>query len=273
MENQNDFELPQEFIDRMSNAMSAGEMKLPFTAPIISWRNGNANLKELGGVRYFGGWESDALEFENAVEERGGVIPAGFARASMVNDEGREYDAYLCRAFGVAIMGYRERWRPGKNGVMRSHTHILAYLAYRDNKVYVPWGPVVLSGKGYAGGEIKTALGDWNRGTAEARKKFAKNIPAWFFYAWVGTFGEKAKTRMAGKPGAQHPISPCQVFIPEKIDGDMLKLWYAGRTVAEEMNSLKDRAADWLEAWKKDDQPAAPDGADYAAPEDDSIPF
>jgi hypothetical protein len=168
----------------------------------------------------------------------------------------------------AAPIATRHRWNEN-----RSHTQILAYMATKNGKEYSPWGPVVLSAKGYQARNIRQAFADWERATTPTRRDHAPGIPAWCFFAVIGTFGEERKTVMVGK-GQQSPITPIGAWIPEIMSKTHLEKTFVGKDVAERMVELKKQASEWLAEWKK---PVA-DTADPGEPShedgwDDQIPF
>lgn len=250
----NDFDLPQDYLDTFSHPLNDGTaVQLPFVAPFIWWMNGDNRLRQIGGAPFFGGWAADKEDLDLAIQERSGVIPTGFAAGTLVNRKGKEFDAYTVRNFGAAIIAHRKRWvTKDETGKSNSQMHILAYLGYyvAEQRKYVPWGPVVISGKGYASSFIGDALRDWEKRTAQARRVHANNIPAWLFYSPIGTFGEKPISRMVGS-SAQSPVTPCQVYTPGEITVDFLRSAYVGRAVVDEMAELKKEAQAWLDDWKK----------------------
>jgi hypothetical protein len=252
------FDVPAEYTDKLKNAMSGEGIMLPFTAPVLYWMNGDTKLKQLGGVPYFGGWACDAASMDQALKEFPGNEndPFPFVLTAMVNNEGKEYEVYTCRTIGVAPIGKRVQWKPAvEGGKPRSHVQILAYVGFWNGptKTFVPFGPCVLSGKGYAGKHLEEAWAQWDKSSAGARMKFANKLPANYFFASLGTgVGDKPITEMVGKGGSQSPITPCKCWMPDAITGEYLKAAYVGLEVIGQMAGLKEQAAEWLAAWKKD---------------------
>lgn len=248
------FDLPQEFVDAVSGALSGDRIELPFTAPYFWWQNGKPAYKAAGNSAYFGGWASSSDEFDAAMQQAGIENP-GFKRLTMANNEGKEYDIYAARSLAVAVIAKRNRWVVDEvTGKGRGHTQILCYSAVvtKTDKgaTYAPWSPIVISGKGLAAKAIETALTDFDRLTGAARRQYAKNLPAWFFWANVGTFGDKPIQKMVGT-GQQSPITPASVYLPETITADHLKAWYVGSDIAAVMVDLKAQAKEWLDAWRE----------------------
>lgn len=251
------FDLPQEFITEVAGAMSGEKIELPFAAPYYWWQNGKASYKPAGGAAYFGGWAADAETFEGVCSQSGIEIPQASKRVTLSNNEGKEYDVHTMRSLPVAVIAKRNRWMIDEaTGKGRGHTQILAYAATitktQAGAAYTPWSPVVISGKGLAAKAIEDALRDFDRNTAAARRQYAKNLPAWFFWCNIGTFGDKPEIKMVGT-GQQSPITPASVYLPKDgvISPELLKTWYVGGDIAAVMIDLKRQAKEWLEAWRE----------------------
>jgi hypothetical protein len=271
------FDLPQEFVDGIRNAMNGDKIELPFAAPILWWLTGKPGYKKDGSSAYFGGWAGTAEDVENAVQAMGVSLPTAFKRITMVNNEGKEYDVFCTRSAAVAIIAKRTRWIVDEQTQhSRSHTQVLCYMAEfdKEKKAYIPWGPVVLSAKALSGKALEDSFREWDKKTAAARRQYAKNLPPWFFYAPIGTFGDKPNTKMVGS-GQQSPITPAQVYTPEEIGEAQLTAWFVGPDVAAIMADLKGQAKEWLEAWKVDKKAAVAENASPEAPSnfDDDVPF
>lgn len=269
------FELPKEYVDEQRKVLSGAAVELPFPALHLWWHNGNRQLKVLGEVPFNGGWAADAEAYASL-----DVAPFGFTGPiTLTNREGNDYTAFMARSVAVAVIARRKRWvvdREGKQGVNgkpkgRSQVQVLAYAAGLEDAGggkgvrYIPWGPVVLSGKGFAGKSIEDALRTFERGTADARRLYANGYPFSFFYANIGTFGKEPNTQMVGSANQQSPITPCEVHVPDPVVEDHLKAWFVGGDIAAVMMTYKAQAREWLEEWEKPDQgdangtPPAPD--------------
>lgn len=271
------FDLPQEFVNEVAGAMSGEKIELPFVAPYFWWQNGKPAYKALGSAAYFGGWASDADTYEGILHNNGLEIPGNTKRITLANNEGKEYDVFACRSMPVAVIAKRSRWMIDETtGKGRGHTQILAYAATgkktEAGTAYVAWSPVVISGKGLAAKAIEDALRDFDRNTAAARRQYAKNLPAWFFWCNIGTFGDKPEQKMVGS-GQQSPITPATVYLPKDgvITAEMLKTWYVGGDVAAVMVDLKKQAKEWLEAWRENKSTGP--AVDVPPPPDSDYPF
>ena len=246
------FNLPEEYNQEIKKAIEQEFVPLPFDAPFLWWMNGNAREKKTGGPPYFGGWAAHGEEFDNVLAAMGRNIPPTFKEYEMVNSQGSSYRIYAARAVSVAVIGSRKRWRKDAiTGKSRSNLQVLAYMALYKGGKYEPWGPVVLSTKGLSAKGLEDALNLWAKETAKARRQFADNLPAWWFYVPLGTFDKEPQVKMVGPQGNQSPITPIQVyFLSQTIDQDVLHSWFVGQEIAATMIDLRRRAQEWLDDWK-----------------------
>ena len=245
----NEFEIPQEYIDQINSTLSDGEIELPFFAPVLWWNNGAPMHKGQGGVQYYGGWAMSAEDMDAAPQ---GILP-GCKAETWTNRQGNEYSVYATRMIGFAPVAKRRRWIVNDNGHGRSHVQILGMLATLPGKdqAYVPWGPVVLSGKGYAGTRIEDALKDFDSGIREARLQHAPAVPPYFFFAFIGTHGKDPTVEQVGKTN-KSPITPCKALLPATVSKEHLLAWFVGPALAPQMAEMAEQAQDWLDAWKED---------------------
>jgi hypothetical protein len=289
-------QLDSELANKLNSGMRSGDaIELPFPV-VYSWvLNGQASYKSQGGALYYGGWACKADDLETVSEQSGITKPVGWQQVTISSRDGDEYEAYAARHVIVAPIGKRESWLVDGHRSSayveggRRHLQVLAYLAsvasnqaQGDNggKSYIPWGPVVLSAKGYQARNLLDAFAKWEKATAQLRRKVAPGVPAWCFYLALGTFGKERQTANVGKAGAQSPITPVSAFIPEGMDEKRLESLFVGDGVAAVMADLMDQAAEWLVAWKTGrdaGEPPPPDNFDagIAVPDNllDEIPF
>jgi hypothetical protein len=267
------FDLPQEFVDNLRDAMTDEKIELPFPAPLVWWKNGDKRNKAQGGVLYHGGWAISADNLDTLNLDP----PAGFKPETWTNREGNEFGVLAARSFGFAAIAKRRQWTQNEAGNWRSHVQILGVIGIynKDTKGYDYYGPAVLSAKGYAGRSLEDALAKWNRDTQPMRKQYANGYPAWLFYAPLGSFGQEPNFVQWG--GAQKsPGTPVQVWMPETITDQHLQQWFVGQSTAEAMSLYKTQTADWLAAWKQDNGKAAqqqPETPANIPPEDGDFPF
>lgn len=259
-------ELDPTLTQDLNNPLQTGDyVELPFFAPYLYVINGKANLKKADdkiNPPYFGGFGIAREDFENAVAEFGN--PNSFGFYTMVNQEGNEYEIYAARAVAVAPIVTRERWVEG-----RSHLQILCLMAYRKDDHFAPWGPVVLTAKGYASKYLKNALKDWESFTTRVRREYAPKYPANLFYCYVGTFGDRKQIMVGG--ASQSPITPIELY--KGKDGqatqDTLLANFVGAETVARMRDYKVQAADWLADWKEAEQTAVHNGNGNGHYEDD----
>ena len=280
------FDLAPELAGQFAGSINGEGIRLPWDIVYFYWRNGSNLLRAIGGPQYFGGWAATAEDVDMLMSS-GVQVPSGLQLVEETSRQNNKpYQVYATRALYAAVIGFRERWSQGDNGKTQSHLQVLAYLGdyNRDDRSFSPIGPSVLTGKGWSGAAIKQALGDWERKTQVARKKYTNGLPAHLFYTAIGTFGGELNTRMVGNGGAQSPITPCTVAVPQDVSVEFLRMCFVGRETAQEMADLKVEAEPWLNAWKdreghvKNDAPPAPEYDNYGPPPpvngyDDGIPF
>lgn len=261
-------------------------IELPFPAPMFYAIRGEPAYKSLDNAQYYGGWGADAEKMTDAIEDSGRQFPLFFTEGTAVNQRGKEYKIYCARSVLVAPIGKRFSWvkrgAEGKQSIRstvyfdgsRMHVQVLAYMAQRaPDKTVVPWGPVVLTAKGYQAGHILEAFRVWKKASKEARKQFASDLDASLFYLAIGTFGKDRITEKVGKGDLASQLTPISAFVPEKVTADYLTKVFVGGTIAAEMADLKAQAEQWLAAWKETTVEAKPENGNGATePEAPPIP-
>jgi hypothetical protein len=271
--------------DRLNEGMNlGGGIQLPFLAPVFFVVNGDPKLKSLGGAQFYGGWAGRAEDIQEA-EDAGLSLPASFVLTEMTTGDGKGYDAYLTRSVVVAPIAVRQAWitrekvrSPHYVEGARQHVQALCYMAIKTdaNSAYTPWGPVILSAKGFQAKNLLGAFGAWDKFTASQRRKVAPGVPAWCFYLAIGTFGKDRQQVMVGS-SSQSPITPIGAYLPEGLTEDTLTKLFVGQQTAEAMADYLQGAVDWLSAWKdssKDQLGGQPVDGEFVpeAPGED-IPF
>jgi hypothetical protein len=271
------------------NMRAGGSVELPFPV-VYAWTlTGQASYKSAGGPLYFGGWAAKADGVHAVVESQHINIPAGWELRTLAPKDGGEFEAYLARSLVVAPLGKRSSWLydgrryPEYVEGGRRHLQVLCYLAERQGEngkaKFIPWGPVVLTAKGYQARNVLDAFARWDKATAQLRRKVAPGVPAWCFYFALGTFGKDRQAVNVGKPGAQSPITPITAWIPEGMNEDTMRLLFVGNDVAAQMADYAEQAAEWLGAWSQPVvegqplvEPEYTDPPENWAPEED-VPF
>jgi rhodanese-related sulfurtransferase len=246
---------------KLDQGMRAGESaELPFPVVYVWALNGQASYRSQGGALYYGGWACKSQDLHQVAEQKGISIPLNWQAVTISSRDGGEFEAYTSRNIVVAPVGKRLSWLlDGKRYSTyidggRRHLQALAYLAdiHSENGVkdIKPWGPVVLTAKGYQARNLLEAFSKWEKVTSPFRQKVAPGVPAWCFYMSVGTFGKDRQAVNVGKPGAQSPITPISAFIPEHLSSELVESLFVGNEVAVKMADLQDQSSEWLSAWK-----------------------
>lgn len=264
--------------DALNQGMSMnGSVKLPFSAPVFYWMNGNSamkvNAKQFPPL-YFGGWASDASDLEDAIQEYGDISGVDLVISELTNKQNKEYTAYLTRSLIVAPISYRHCWTIGRGQAQTRHpdfvigarqnVQLLALLACRDEKdKFIPWGPVVLSAKGYQAGNLLNAAREWDRQLSKIRREFAPKVPSWGFYMGLGTYGAELVTESVGKGEQKSSITPIKLAAPKSFDRDLLVRLFVSKEGLTSMAGYLTDARAWLDAWKAKSTPA---GNGYQAP-------
>jgi len=283
----------QSTAERLGQGMNmGGGIELPFHAPVLWVVNGAANQRQANNALFYGGWAGKMTDIQEA--QRNWLVefvPSGFVESEIFPEQGESFPAFLTRSLFVAPIGLRVGWiGPGQTRYAkyepgaRQHVQALVFVGSREKTgATVPWGPAVLSAKGYQAGNITKAFKDWEKHTAAIRKSVAPGIPAWCFYLAIGTFGKDRTAIQVGK-NSKSPITPIGAYLPEKIDESTLESLFVGEEVAEEMATYLADAAEWLNAWAKPEPRnngghaagmEGPDfGDDYVPPEPgEDVPF
>jgi len=237
----------QELKDAVKGSMDTNQgVQLPFTAPLMWWKNGEIALKstpEVKDARRFGGWGVSEEELAN----EGLELPETFKPFEMNGNKGT-YNAYLARFVYVAPICRRFVWFQKPDGKWTSKLNVLSYMAEMKDKVLVQWGPVVITAKGYSGKNIDNAFAKFSTASAALRD----GDPVNYFYHPMGTFAPNPVFENAtGKGGDSSPITPCQVFIPETgYTPEQMDTYFVGEEVAAVMADLLGQSKEWLADWK-----------------------
>jgi hypothetical protein len=264
---------------KLDQGMRMGDaVDLPFPIVYIWALNGQSSYKSQGGAMYYGGWACKTDEMNGVMEQQGLTVPQDWKQVTISSRDGDEFEAYTTRHVLIAPIGRRESWlHDGQRSATyvqgaRRHLQVLAYMAEARGengvKQYIPWGPVVMTAKGYQALNIMEAFTRWEKATAPLRRKVAPGIPAWCFYLALGTFDKERHTLNVGKPGAQSPITPVSVYIPDHLSEDILANLFVGNEIAAVMADLQDQAQEWLTAWNEDSLVVAADEAVFQEEEE-----
>lgn len=247
-------------------------VRLPFPVAVMRWNNGDARNKKSADPTYFGGWAVSSDNMDELIAQMGIGVHSSFVKTSLVNNDGKEYEAYISRTVTVAVCAKRKQW--GDKG---SHVQIVALAAEltADKKSFSNWAPVMLTAKGYSAKFMEDALSQWDSATAAARREFAQGMPSQFFWAVIGTFGTEPVFESVGK-AQKSTITPCKLWLPKEFNDAIITRHFVGKENMAKMAELSKLSEDWRKAWadKAGDKPAAPD-VDQGQPEvaETDIPF
>ena len=271
-------DVPEDQVKKARGVQVTDRITLPFPYLFLWWKNGSMQAAKDKTVRYHGGWASNYDEVEQSLAEmRRDHLPRYFTEPmEFTNRDGQQYTVYTARYIPVALIDRRKAWfkRENRNGHY-SKVQFLCYMADLDTekKAYVPWGPVVLSATGYSGMHLENSFKAWQSSTARARADHSPNetLPAWIFYALLGSVSSERKTEQVGSGQQTSMITPCQVREPEQdeITFDKLQSWFVGRETLKKMNELRELADEWLHAWDDIDDDTFEDEVE----DDEEIPW
>lgn len=280
----NPISLDNNLAKKLDQGMRSGDaVDLPFNVVYIWALNGQTSFKSQGGALYYGGWACKSEDMQAVSDQLSIPIPQDWKQVTISSRDGNEYEAFTTRNIVVAPFGKRESWildgKRSKDYIEggRRHLQVLAYMAEsrgeNGSKIFVPWGPVVLTAKGYQARNLLDAFNRWNKATAQIRWKVAPGVPAWCFYLSLGTFGKERQAISVGKPGAQSPITPIGAYIPERFTEELIASLFVGEEVAGKMSELQDQASDWLNGWKGSAVIEPEDESLHPFPAEEEIPF
>lgn len=250
-------------IDQMNQALAGGEgIQLPFPAVYLWATSGKRNMKQLGGVSYFGGWSTDAFKLEEMAESGDLCVSLdklGLRKAERSGEHG-DYAVYETREIIVSPIARRESWTNEERGSRspvydpinsRSHLQVLALLgAVVESEVYYV-APAVLTAKGMQSSRVKSALGEW----AKAVQPFAKGlnvkkVPLSSLWITLGTRGTEPTFEEVGKR-TTNTITPIRALIkPDMELADITKHIVGSANFAISRDLLQ-QAHEWLNAWKE----------------------
>ena len=259
--------------DRLNAGMNDNQgAQLPFAAPYVWALNGQANMKQANDPTYFGGWAAKADEFEAAADEQGLGLPAGWKKVTLSGRDGDEYEAVVIRHIFVAPILYRECWRKDEDNKgparrspkyfegARRNVQALVYLSEKSEAGMIPWGPVVLTAKGYQAEYLKDAFKAWEKHTATLRRTVAPGVPAWCFYLAIGTFGKERQAQNVGKGNNKSPVTPISAYLPADLSEAKLEALFVGQEIAAIMADLAEQAQAWAADWGQPEKPAELEG-------------
>lgn len=267
----------QGYANTVKDGITEEGVRLPFPVAVLRWLNGDARNKKAADPTYFGGWAVSSDNMEDLIAQSGVGLHASFFEAELVNNDGKEYKAYIARSITVAVCAKRTQWIKGKG----SHMQILALAAElnQDKKAFTAWAPVMLTAKGYSAKNINDALSKWDSATSAARREFASGMPSQFFWAAIGTFGQEPIFESVGKT-QKSTITPCDAWLPKEFNDAIITRHFVGEENMKRMAELTKLSEEWRKAWasKEGDKTEAPDNLaqgeeSQPAVSDADIPF
>jgi hypothetical protein len=269
---------------KLDQGMRSGDTaELPFPAAFVWALNGQVSYKSQGGALYYGGWACKSHDLQITADQQNLALPLNWQPVTISSRDGGEFPAFTTRHIVVAPFCKRLSWLfDGKRYAAyieggRRHLQVIAYLAdvhtTDGQKEISPWGPVVLTAKGYQARNLLDAFTKWDKATTHIRRKIALGVPAWCFYMSIGTFGKNRQAINVGKPGAQSPITPISAYIPEQITNELVESLFVGNETAAKMADLQDQAAEWLKAWKEPSPADSPEDIELGLGSDEDITF
>lgn len=262
----------QGYANTVKDGLTEEGIRLPFPVAVLRWLNGDAKQKKSGDPTYFGGWAVSADSMDDLAAQSGIGIHSSFTLASLVNNDGKEYEAYISRNIVVAVCAKRKQW--GDKG---SHVQWVALAAElsQDKTYFTAWAPVMLTAKGYSAKFIEDALNVWDSATAAARREHASGMPSNFFWAAIGTFGTEPIFESVGK-AQKSTITPCKTWLPKEFNDAVITRHFVGADNMKRMAELTKLSEDWRKAWKDGEKASsAPENfGEPGAPEPEpDIPF
>ncbi len=248
--------VPQDAQDSLKGSMQDG-VELPFPVCYFYVRNGNKQNKKQDDVSYFGGWATD-FEKANAILD---TVPDALEAKEFINQEGESYLNYTIRSLLVAPIAKRKRW---DNEKRKSHMQVLCLVGMVEGGKFISLGAHVITAKGMQTKELETAFRDWETVSAQARKEYADNADAKFFYTGIGTYGKDPYFKEVGSV-SKNFITPVVMADAGKLTAEKLEKRYVGDEIAIEMGEYYKQAQEWLADWqkKKEEKEVEPEAQPY----------
>jgi len=289
-----EFEVPEGAEVLGAQMKTSDGIELPYPVLYGQAHNGNAQMQELGGIRYFGGWLFEKAKADEFFAANSLAVPSIFKVEKIKPKTGNAYDAYTARQLHLTVITKRFSWlneetrqrSPQYFEGARRHLQLVALLGTANlaTKKFEALFPVVMTAKGYQAEEVYAAFDAWDKATAEARRALVtqgKPVPAAnLFYMSLGTHGEKFIEKNVGK-NKTSPITPLSVAVPEKdkLDKAYLLARYVGKENAAKMIEWLNQSKEWLGVWSKPvneaetngDTAPTPDVSDQ--PDETKLPF
>jgi hypothetical protein len=235
---------------------------LPFPAPVFYVVNGDVVYKTAEApALFYGGWATDVAGLDQLVQAESRSYPStDLVGIVTTNADGKDINIYTARHLIVAPVSIRSAWIDRVNNTRtpqyvegsRQHVQALCVIGMKgEDGMLHPWGPAVLSAKGFQAKNLKEAFSDWEKHTALVRSKEANALPAWMFYCAIGTFGQERVSQMVGGNKGKSSITPISVHKPEATLA-LLEKVYGGEALANNIIEYGKQSQDWVKAWSEE---------------------
>lgn len=254
-------------VNEADASIKLNESQLPFPAPVFFVVNGQVKYAQSPAkALYYGGWATDAVRFDQTLTQTNRKPLSLLQRTNeMVSGKGEVLDCYVTRQVVMALAQIRSCWITKDNRRLvdyeqdaRRHVQALVILADKGPEGgLVPWGPAILSAKGFQAKKLLVSFDDWNRHTAAIRATNAAGMPGWMFYSMLGTFGKDRKQEMVGAAGKQSPITPIEIYKSD-MTPEALRKAYGGEKLLTMIRDVQVQAKTWIEAWSTPGEVKAP---------------
>ncbi len=264
----------QGYSSTVKDSIADDGIRLPFPVVVCRWMNGDVHQKKANDATYFGGWAASADSMEDIMGQLGIGAHPSFTKNALINNENKEYQAYISRSVLVAVCAKRKQWTD-----KGSHVQLVALLAeITAEKSYKLWGTAMLTSKGYSARFIENALAQWDSTTAQARREFASGLPSQFFWAAIGTFGTEPIIESVGKK-EKSPVTPAKCWLPKEFNDPTITRHFVGEENMARMAEIAKQSEEWRKAWagrdarEKEAGPDAPENFTQPGADDVEIPF
>lgn len=247
--------------------------------PIIQWRNGNRQLRKLGGLDYTGGWFIPADMVSDDLTDR------GWDKVDWEHDDGSVTEGFGADRLTFAVLGIRKRWEVYNDGQRLafswndynkaqafgrpgSRSHVLVLVKDLEDL-----GPMVLTLRGSSAmafegtRKVAGALTWFNRtviraaniaSDAAARKSGKTGGLRWplrAFWLTVGTEldkkGEPVFTTVGRGNATSQVTNPVAYGLPDKPEAVNLDKFFVGADLLHRGNELVVEQADWFKEWNR----------------------
>lgn len=217
----------------------------PAERRVVYWRNGNAQLKKLGGVQYTGGW---CINAENLNPD---ILDASkWELENMTSRDGKkEFAVFTTPVIHAAMLGWREAWteRQHVDGVRPVYRRdygegLTSYVEVACIADSVKTG-VVLTAKGHNAAKLKKAYGI---ALAELAARFKSPVPPWAFFMPLGGETDEKGVPIYTAYGKGEQQSSIVHIVPKwKLTPEFLKAAQVREPLLAEARKFMGTLPDW----------------------------